>query len=282
MPRIKQSFCLGLFQKEPYSLAELLGRAKEIGYEAVEIWQRERAPFAELVEAAPAAGLRIASMSGHNSLEDGLNDPANHDRIEDELSKSIGLAAEHGIPGLICFSGNRRGVPDDESVDICAEGLRRAAPLAEQMRVNLNLELLNSKLNHPGYQCDRTDWGVRVCRAAGSPRAKLLYDIYHMQIMEGDLIKTITENIDFIGHFHTAGVPGRGPLDTNQEIYYPAVMRAIAGSGFEHYVGHEFGSGGDPASALAAAFEVCDVEGDRAAGPDIDGQADLDRARKGK
>jgi hydroxypyruvate isomerase len=125
--------------------------------------------------------------------------------------------------------------------------------------VNLNMELLNSKVNHPDYQCDHTAWGVRVCQAVGSPRAKLLYDIYHMQIMEGDLIRTITDNIRYVGHFHTAGNPGRGPLDETQEIYYPAVMRAIADAGYDLYVGHEFGCKGDPLEALQAAYRVCDV-----------------------
>jgi len=258
MARINQSFCLGLYHRD-ISLGDLLAKAKEIGFAAVEIWGRHDAPFDELIELAPGSGLRIASMIGHQSLADGLNNPANHDRIEDELAESIELAAKHDIPGLICFSGNRRDEPDDEAVDICADALRRSAPLAEKHRVNLNVELLNSRRNHPGYQCDHTEWGVRLCEAVGSPRVKLLYDIYHMQIMVGDLIETIRANIAHIGHFHTAGNPGRGPLGDDQEIYYPAVMRAVAESGYELYVGHEFRSEGDPVEALREAFGVCDV-----------------------
>jgi hydroxypyruvate isomerase len=262
------------------TLETLLAGAKRIGFSAVEIWQRDKAPFSELVELAPKHGLRIASMSGHYKLEDGLNNPANHPRIADELAVSIELAAKHNIPGLICFSGNRNGRSDEESVEVCAAGLRRVTKLAEEKGINLNVELLNSKRTHPGYQCDHTAWGVRVCEAAGSPRAKLLYDIYHMQIMEGDLIETIRKNIKYIGHFHTAGVPGRGPLDETQEIYYPAVCRAIAEAGYDLYLGHEFGSKGDPLEALAKAFKACDAEGGTRLDPAIDGEKDLDKARK--
>ena len=259
MGRIRQSFCLPLFLKGGLSLDDLLARAKALGYEAVEIWQRESAPFDELVQCALRRGLRIASMCGHNSLTVGLNDRANHSRIEEELHASIELAAKHRIPGLIVFSGNRDGRDDEACIEVCADGLRRVIKFAEEKGINLNLELLNSKRNHPGYQCDHTAWGVRVCKAVGSPRAKLLYDIYHMQIMEGDLIETIRANIQYIGHFHTAGNPRRGPLDETQEIYYPAVMRAIAETGYDLYVGHEFGFQGDPIAALQAAYAVCNV-----------------------
>jgi hydroxypyruvate isomerase len=257
--RINQSFCLGCYRSEDIELEELLRRAKAVGYAAVEIWQRAREPWEELVELTRKVGLRIASMSGHDSLTVGLNDPAEHDRIEAELLESIRIAEECDVPGLICFSGNRDGRDDEGSIEVCAEGLRRVIGAAEDAGVNLNMELLNSKVNHPGYQCDHTEWGVRVCRAVDSPRAKLLYDIYHMQIMEGDLIRTITENIDYIGHFHTAGNPDRGPLDENQEIYYPAVMRRIADAGYDLYVGHEFGAQEDPVAELVRAYDVCDV-----------------------
>ena len=259
MGRLRQSFCYGCFNRGGITLEELLRRAREIGYEAVEFWQRDGAPFDELVDISQKYGLAIASMCGHRTLEDGLNNPDNHGRIQEELHASIEVAAKHGIPGLITFSGNRNGRSDEESIDVCAEGLGRVIKFAEEKGVNLNMELLNSKRNHPGYQCDHTQWGVRVCRAVGSPRAKLLYDIYHMAIMEGDLIETIRANIEHIGHFHTAGNPKRGPLDENQEIYYPAVCRAIADTGFDLYLGHEFGSKGDPVAALEAAFKTCDA-----------------------
>jgi hydroxypyruvate isomerase len=256
---LNQSFCLPLFLKGDMTLDELLGKAKEIGFKAAEIWGRENAPFDELIELTQKHDLVIAQMMGHNSLQDGLNNPDNHDRIEDELHESIDIAVQNGIPGLICFSGNRNGRDDEESIDICAQGLLRAVKYAEEKGINLNMELLNSKVDHAGYQCDHTEWGVRVCKAVGSPRAKLLYDIYHMSIMEGDLIRTIRDNIDFIGHFHTAGNPERGPLDENQEIFYPAICRAIADTGYDLYIAHEFRSEGDPAEALQHAYNVCNV-----------------------
>jgi len=255
--RIKQSFCIGCYQRE-MGFDELFAAAAKIGYAATELWWRGE-DFAELIAAADRHGLAVASMCGHMSLPDGLNDPANHDRIEAELHENIDVAVEHGIPGLICFSGNRRdGLSDSEGVEITAAGLARAAPYAEARGVNLNLELLNSKRDHPGYQCDRSAWGVSVCQAVASRRVKLLYDIYHMQIMEGDVIRTITDNIAHIGHFHTAGNPDRRDLDDAQELNYTGICRAIAATDYEYYVGHEFTPKADPIEALATAFAICD------------------------
>jgi len=259
MPKLRQSFCLPMFFKEGMKLDNLLKKAKSFGYEAVEIWHRDNAPFAELLELAAKHGLRIVSMCGAKSLSDGLNNPANHNSIADELHASIEIAKQHNIPGVIAFSGNRDGRSDEASIAVCAEGLRKVAKAAEAAGINVNMELLNSKRDHHGYQCDHTAWGVRVCTAVNSPRVKLLYDIYHMAIMEGDLIATITENIKHIGHFHTAGNPGRGPLDDTQEICYPAVCRAIASTGYDLYVGHEFKPKADPAAALRSAFKTCDI-----------------------
>jgi len=135
----------------------------------------------------------------------------------------------------------------------------RVIGYAEEKGINLNIELLNSKVDHPDYQCDNTPWGVSVCQGVGSPRAKLLYDIYHMQIMEGDIIRTLTDNIEYIGHFHTAGNPGRKDLDDQQELYYPAIMKAIAETDYELYIGHEFGPKGDPMEAMKAAYDVCNL-----------------------
>jgi hydroxypyruvate isomerase len=253
LSRIRQSVTWGTARRAGATAEEAIRRVAEIGFVAIEM-----AP-PELWPAIRAAGLAIPIVSGHRSLQEGLNDPAQHDRIEQELRASIRRAAEHGIPSLITFSGNRRGLGDDEGVENCARGLRRVIRDAEEYGVNLCMELLNSKVDHPDYQCDHTAWGVKVCEAVGSPRCKLLYDIYHMQIMEGDLIRTIRANIRYIGHFHTAGNPGRNNLDETQEIYYPAVMRAIADTGYEGYVGHEFGPKGDPVQALRQAFAACDV-----------------------
>ncbi len=199
-------------------------------------------------------------MCGHQGLTDGLNKPGNHDRIELELARSIERAVALGIPSLICFSGNRNeGQSDADGLEACAAGLRRVAPRAERAGVNLNVELLNSKIDHAGYQCDHTAWGVALCRKVASTRVKLLYDVYHMQIMEGDVIRTIQQNIQHIGHFHTAGNPGRNDLDDRQELQYAAICRAIAAGPYAGYVAHEFTPRGDHMAALEAAFRLCDV-----------------------
>jgi hydroxypyruvate isomerase len=251
--KIRQSFAFGNFRRGGVPPERLFHEAAQIGYAAVEMLGQEH------WDAAREAGLRIAIIGGHASLTDGLNKRENHSRIEEELLDRIELAAKNDIPGLICFSGNRYGKPDEECLDIMAEGLSRVTRVAEAKGVNLCVELLNSKVDHPDYQLDHTAYGAELCRRVGSPRVKLLYDIYHMQIMEGDLIRTIGDNIAHLGHFHTAGNPGRRDLDETQEIYYPAVMRAIAQSGFDLLVGHEFSPKGDPIDALRSAFRVCDV-----------------------
>ena len=258
--RIKQSVCYPMFQKPGTSLPDLFKTAAGIGYAAVELWGRG-ADFEEVVTAAKKNKLVVASMCGHTALGDGLNKRSNHDRIEKELRESIDIAARCGIPGVICFSGNRQPFQSEtDAIDATAAGLRRVAPYAEQKGVNLNVELLNSKVNHPGYQCDHTAWGVAVCEKVDSPRVKLLYDIYHMQIMEGDVIRTIRENIRWIGHFHTAGNPGRNDFDDTQELNYAGICRAIAATGYEYYVGHEFAPKNDMTAALQQAFAICNVE----------------------
>ena len=246
-----------MFWSAETSLEAFLAAAKKIGFSAVEIWNRDER-FDELVMLCQKLNLTLASMCGHGSLTQGLNDAAQHDRIEAELRESIDIAARFGIPGLICFSGNRRADADDETgITTTAQGLRRVSPYAEKKGVNLNLELLNSKVDHPGYQGDHTAWGMAVCREVGSPRVKLLYDIYHMQIMEGDIIRTIRDNIQGIGHFHTAGVPGRQDIDDSQELAYRAICDAIAGSSYDLYLGHEFRPRTEPLQALQNAYTIC-------------------------
>jgi hydroxypyruvate isomerase len=235
-----------------------VAEVKAMGFAAIELW-KPGDDFEEVIELAQAHDLAIATISGHDSLAVGLNDPGQHDRIEAELHASIDLAAEVGVPGLICFSGNRReGVGEEDSMAATVEGLRRVASYAEKRGVNLNMELLNTKVDHPGYECDHSAWGLEVCRRVNSPNVKLLYDIYHMQIMEGDIIRTITENIQWIGHFHTAGVPGRHDFDDTQELNYRGICRAISASGYEFYVGHEYKPKGDVYDSLRRTFEICD------------------------
>ncbi len=258
--RINQSVCFPIFRSRITDLGALFEAVADIGYPAIELWARGD-DFGEVVRLADRHGLAIASMSGHSGLAEGLNNRANHDRLEAELRDSIDIAAHHGIPGLICMSGNRQPhVGELEAIDAVADGLRRVAPYAELKGINLNLELLNSKINHAGYQCDHTAWGVAVCEKVNSPRVKLLYDIYHMQIMEGDVIRTIRENIGWIGHFHTAGNPGRQDMDDEQELNYAGVCGAIAATDYDLYVGHEFAPKGDIIEALRQAFEICDRE----------------------
>jgi hydroxypyruvate isomerase len=163
------------------------------------------------------------------------------------------------MPNVICFSGNRKGMDDEEGLHNCVTGLKKIAGYAEKKRVTICLELLNSKVNHKDYMADHTDWGVRLVKAVGSERVKLLYDIYHMQIMEGDVIRTIRENIDCIGHFHTGGVPGRNEIDSTQELNYPAIVRAILETGYEGFIGQEFVPRRPPLESLAQGFEICNV-----------------------
>ena len=254
---VKQSVCLPIMP--PMDRGELLREIAEIGYPAIEIWGPDD-DFAALSGEAAEYGLKVVSMIGHGSLPDGLNKRENHDRIEAELRASIDLAVEHGVCGLICFSGNRvEGMEEEQAIENTVDGFARVAVYAEGKGIDLNLELLNSKVDHAGYQCDYTDWGVEVVERVGSPRVKLLYDIYHMQIMEGDVIRTIGDNIAAIGHFHTAGNPGRNDLDDRQELNYAAICAAISATGYQGYVGHEFKPKGDVVAALRQAFELCDV-----------------------
>jgi hydroxypyruvate isomerase len=254
MARIKQSICVPMFTS--LSLDELCAAAAEIGYAAVEFWGRDER-FDEQVATVKRYSLAVASFTGHSRTA--LNNLADHDQAEKELKVSIDVAAHHGIPGIICVSGNRQpGRSETDAIQVTADGLKRVASYAEKKGVNVNLEVLNSKVNHPGYDCDHTYWAVAVCEKVNSPRVKVLYDIYHMQIMEGDIIRTIRDNIRWIGHFHTAGNPGRNDMDDAQELNYAGICSAIAATGYDLYVGHEFAPKGNPVDALRHAFQICD------------------------
>jgi hydroxypyruvate isomerase len=250
---LKQSVSWWCFVPEALTPRAFLRTAADAGYEAVELVPQDYWPLVR------EHGLSIASINGHGSIADGLNRCQNHQRIEREIGAKLALAEQWGIPNLICFSGNRGGLDDATGAEIAAEGLRRVAPAAEDAGVTLVLELLNSKVDHPDYQCDHTPWGINVCTMVGSPNVKLLYDIYHMQVMEGDIIRTIQTCHPFFGHYHTAGNPGRNEIDETQELCYPAIMRAILATGYEGYVGQEFVPRGDPVAALRTAFNLCGV-----------------------
>ena len=238
------------FAPERMTPEALVRAAADIGYAGIELADEEHWP--RIVD----AGLVIATARAHRSLEDGLNRRENHDRIEREIQANLALAERWRIPVLICFSGNRGGLDDEAGAERTGEGLRRVAGAAEDAGVTLALELLNSKVDHPDYQCDRTDWGVKVCEWVASPRVKLLYDVYHMQIMEGDVVRTIQRHHAHVGHYHVAGNPGRHEPDDTQELNYPAIFRAIRATGYAGYVGIEFIPRGDPVAALKAAHAL--------------------------
>ncbi len=249
---LRQSYCGWIFAGHGVSDGDLLQQAKTIGYEGVELISET------LFGQAQDLGLEIVTHNGQPDISLGWNDPALHSALEAQMHERLALAQKYGILNLIVFSGNRReGLSDEAGLENTALGLSKAAAAAEQAGVTLLLELLNSKRDHVGYQCDRTAWGAEVCRRIGSPRVKLLYDIYHMQIMEGDLIRTIEQNHGEIGHYHTAGNPGRRDLDRAQEINYPPVFQAIAATGYSGFVGHEFAPKGDPVAALQSAYDLC-------------------------
>jgi hydroxypyruvate isomerase len=197
--------------------------------------------------------------NGPSTIPVGFNRPDQHDRLVAESERLLPLVAQAGLPNMIVFSGNRAGMADAEGLEHCAVGLKRITPLAERLGVTVCMELLNSKVDHKDYMCDRTPWGVELVKRVGTPRFKLLYDIYHMQIMEGDVIRTIRENLPFIGHFHTGGVPGRNEIDDTQELNYRTICQAIADAGFTGFLAQEFIPKRDPLTSLRAAAQLCDV-----------------------
>jgi hydroxypyruvate isomerase len=244
-----QSFSWWCFKDRGVADAELIRAAAQIGYVGVDLVGEE------LWQPITDAGLKIVAIDGHGSIGEGLNRRDQAARIERELQVKIQKAVRWKIPVLICFSGNRGSESDAAGLEICAETLARVAPVAEQAGVTLAIELLNSKVDHKGYQCDHTAWGVQLSDRVGSRAVAVLYDIYHMQIMEGDIIRAIREHHRHFAHYHTAGNPGRGPMDASQEINYPPIYRAIAETGYRGYIGHEFIPKGDPVKELRIAFE---------------------------
>jgi hydroxypyruvate isomerase len=250
--RIRQSVSRWCYEKIP--LDQLAEYAAKIGLRGVDLLQPEE------YEVPRRYGI-ICTMgyAGGGEIGKALNRLENHPAIEEGFRTNIPRAAKAGVPNVITFSGNRAGMSDDEGARNSIAGLNRVKKIAEDHGVTICMELLNSKRDHHDYMCDHTAWGVRVVSEVNSPNVKLLYDIYHMQIMEGDLISTIRQNIQWIGHFHTGGVPGRHELDNTQEVQWDGVMRAIADSGFKGYVAHEFVPIADPLVSLRKAADLCDV-----------------------
>jgi hydroxypyruvate isomerase len=251
--RLKQSVSRWCFGK--MTLDELCGHAARIGYKGIDLLEPKDWP----VVRKHGLVCPLGSLGGPVTIEKGLNRVENHGPILDALAKGIDLAAEAQVPNLVCFSGNRGGMSDAEGLENCARALHQIAPQAEGKGVTLCVELLNSKVDHKDYMCDHTAWGAALVEKVGSPRVKLLYDVYHMQIMEGDVIRTIGENAAAIAHFHTGGVPGRHEIDSRQELHYPAICKAIVDTGYTGYLAQEFVPTDEPLKSLEAAFRICDV-----------------------
>jgi hydroxypyruvate isomerase len=254
---MKQSLCYPIYVNGSGGPDQLCARAKQIGFAAIEFWGWQDG-YEEVVKIAKENGLEISSFTGHESIDHGFNDLEQHDRIIQELEESIERAALFDVPGVIGFSGARLGNQSDlEGLVTAAKGLRRIAPIAEAKGVNINIEILNSRVDHPGYLCDRVDWGIALCEMVGSSRVKLLFDIYHVQIMEGDIIRNLRQAMPYIGHLHTAGNPGRNELDTG-EMNYREICRVIRDLGYEGYLGHEFfPKNSDQLKALEDAYHLC-------------------------
>lgn len=259
--RINQSVCQWCFTGDasvkPMTLARLCQVSAVLGIKSVELVDPKDWPLLK------QHGLVCALANSHGFVK-GFNDKANHEMCIAEIRKAVDACAEAGFPSVITFSGFRDGIPDDVGLDNTVEGLKKVIGYAEQKKINLCIEILNSRVDvemkgHPGYMGDTVEWCGEVCRRIASPRMKMLFDIYHVQIMEGDIITRIRKWKDYIGHYHTAGVPGRNELDGNQELNYPPIMRAIVETGYQGYVGQEFIPTRDPIEGLAEAVRLCDV-----------------------
>ena len=240
------------------SLDDLCTAVKKIGFSAIDlVGPRDWTTLKKHgIDSSMCNGAEI-------NLVDGWNNKGFHQTLIKNYTDHIDLVAKAGYKNLICFSGNRRGMDDETGLKNCVEGLKKIMSLAEKNNVIVHMELLNSRVDHKDYMCDKTAWGVELCKRISSPNFKLLYDIYHMQIDEGDVIRTIRDNHQYIGHYHTAGVPGRHMIDESQELYYPAIMKAIVATGFKGYVAQEFmsakTSNEDKVAELKKAVEICDV-----------------------
>jgi len=251
--RINHSACRWCYNDIP--LERLCDEARDMGLKGIDLLGE--AEWGIALE----RGLTCSMTTGDKfGITEGFNDPGLHQALYENYAALIPKAADHGLKNVICFSGNRHGLSDEEGLEHCARGLESVVKIAEKHNVILSMELLNSKVNHPDYQCDHTEWGVALCEKVGSENFKLLYDIYHMQIMEGDIIATIRKYHHYISHYHTGGVPGRHEIDERQELYYPAIMKAILDTGFDGFVAQEFiPTGDDPLASLKQGIEICDV-----------------------
>ncbi|RJP30909.1 MAG: hydroxypyruvate isomerase [Candidatus Omnitrophota bacterium] len=253
--RLKQSVSKWCYNKfiEANSFAKFCEECKKMGMVGIDLVGPDDWPV--ILD----HGLVPTMVPGAGSIANSCNNKNLHPKLLEDFKKNITAAAKHKIRNVITFSGNRHGMTDEEGWENCTPVLKEAAKIAEAEGVTINMELLNSKVDHKDYQCDHTEWGVELCKRVESPHFKLLYDIYHMQIMEGDIIRTIRKHIQYIGHFHTGGNPGRNEIDETQELYYPAIMCAIAELDYDGYVAHEFVPKQPSLDTLQAAVKLCDV-----------------------
>ena len=250
--RIKQGACGGVFPKG-LSFEDKCKLMKDLGLYGHDLLGPKE------FDTLKKYGLLCTMVRSGLGIAKGFNRKENHEALVASTKEAIEATAAAGFPNIIVMSGNREGMADDVGLANCVEGLKQIAAFAEEKKVSVCMELLNSKRNHKDYMCDHTAWGAEMCKKVGSPRIKLLYDIYHMQVQEGDVIATIKENIQYIGHFHTAGVPGRHEIDDSQELYYPAIMRAIVDAKYDGYVSHEYSPTKDPIESLKKSIAICDV-----------------------
>lgn len=251
--RLRQAVCTGVFRGADLDFDGMCREAARLGAYGIDLVGPEA--FAALKK----HGLLPTMVGGGGSIKKGINDKANHAGIDQRMRGAIKATAEFGAPNVIVMAGDRAGLTDEEGLENSVAFLNNIKALAEDLEVTLCIELLNSKVDHPGYMADNTAWGVEVCKRVGSPRVKLLYDIYHMQIMEGDVIRTIRDNFEYIGHFHTAGNPGRNEFDDSQELNYKGICKAIADLGFKGFFAHEYTPTKDALKTLDAMMSICEV-----------------------
>ena len=238
------------------SLEDLCKLVKSIGFSAIDLIAPKDFPMLQKYGIYSS----MCYTNGEISLTKGWNHTEYHPLLTQQFTEAIPIIKQNGYKDVICFSGSREGMDDETGLKNCVDGLKPIVALAEKNGVTVHMELLNSKVDHKDYMCDNHKWGVELCKRIDSPNFKLLYDIYHMQIDEGDVIRTIRDNKEYFGHYHTGGVPGRHEIDETQELYYPAVMRAIVETGYKGYVAQEFiPAAEDKVASLKKAIEICDV-----------------------
>jgi hydroxypyruvate isomerase len=251
--RLKQALCRGVFKGLKIDFDGQCREAARLGAHGIDLVGPKE------FETLKKHGLIATMVGGGSGIKKGINDKANHAEIEPKMREAIEAASAAGAPNVIVLAGDRQGLTDEQGLENSVAFLNKIKGFAEEKNVTLCTELLNSKVNHPGYMCDHTAWGVEMCKRVNSPRVKLLYDIYHMQIMEGDVIRTIKANIQYIGHFHTAGNPGRNEFDDTQELNYVGICKAIADLNYQGYIAHEYTPTKEPLETLEKMMRICEV-----------------------